>query len=210
MSGSSSLLMINMFQVICAKLQWPLDVQIETFFKILPMNLRQFVISKAHLTFTDVTDSVKTYQELVEVDTVSHIFKIVSFEDIGCSHCNKAHKSLQCPYLRSITEMEESSSTSPIYSGSSSSDTHSQSPTNDCGSWRLVPNLGHQIGFAGEIHLDIKTIIIIRNITTICLLDHIYILHSMITDATIAMITILHPTDSDQVYINACIYNQNT
>lgn len=97
--GSSSLPMINRFQVICAKLQWPLSVQIEKFVRILPMNLRQFVISRAHITFDEVADSVKTYQELLEMDTVSHIFKNVSFKNIGCSHCHKAHTSLECPSL---------------------------------------------------------------------------------------------------------------
>ncbi len=83
--------------VVCAKLQWPLPVQMEKFVRILPMNLRQFVISRTHLTFAEVADSVKTYQELIEVETVSDIFKNVSLEDIGCSLCHKAHKSLECP-----------------------------------------------------------------------------------------------------------------
>ncbi len=48
--GTSSLPMLNRFQVVCAK----------------PMNLRQFVVSQAHLTFAEVADSVKTYQELMK------------------------------------------------------------------------------------------------------------------------------------------------
>ncbi len=80
--GTSTPPMINKFQLLCGKLQWPLPVQIEKFVRILPMNLRQFVVSQAHLTFADVAASFKTYQELIEVDTVSHIFKNVSFEDV--------------------------------------------------------------------------------------------------------------------------------
>ncbi len=52
------------------------------------MPLRQFVVSKAHPTFAEVTESVKTYQELIEVDTVSHVFKNVSFNNVGCTLCN--------------------------------------------------------------------------------------------------------------------------
>ncbi len=92
------------------------------------MPLRQFVVSRAHLTFAEVTDSDRTYQELIEVDSVSHVFKNVSFNDVGCTLFNKSHKSLECPSLRSIIETEVSSSVSP---NSSSSDSCSHSPTRD-------------------------------------------------------------------------------
>ncbi len=74
--------MLNRFQVICNKLYWPVGVQIEKFLRILPMNLRQFVVSRAHDDFAEVALSVKMYQELIEVDTEAHIFKNVSFCDI--------------------------------------------------------------------------------------------------------------------------------
>ncbi len=67
--GNSTLPMINKFQLICRKSQWPLPVQIEKFVRIIPMNLRQFVVCRAHLTFAEVSASVKTYQELIEVDS---------------------------------------------------------------------------------------------------------------------------------------------
>ncbi len=102
--------MITKFQLLSGKLHWPLPVQIKKFDRILPMNLRQFVVSRAHLTFAEVAASIKTYQELIEVDTVSHIFKNVSFEDVGCTLCHKPHKSLECPSLCSLIEMEVSSS----------------------------------------------------------------------------------------------------
>ncbi len=53
--------MINKFQLYCGKLQWPLPVQIEKFVCILPMQLRQFVVSRAHETFAEVTESVKAF-----------------------------------------------------------------------------------------------------------------------------------------------------
>ncbi len=81
--GTSTPLTINKFQLYCGKLQWPLPVQIEKFVRILPMQLRQFVVSRAHATFAEVVESVKTYQELIEVDTVSHVFKNVSFNDVS-------------------------------------------------------------------------------------------------------------------------------
>ncbi len=74
--------------------------KVEKFVGILPMNLRQFVISMAHLTFIEVAKSVKTYVELFEVDTVSHIFKNVYFKDVRCSLCHKHHNSLECRSLR--------------------------------------------------------------------------------------------------------------
>ncbi len=100
------------------------------------MNLRQFVVSRAHLTFAEVADSVKTYQELIKVETVSHIFKNVSFEGVGCSLCHKPHKSLECPSLRSIIEMEVSSFITPTDLSSSSSGTRSRIPTCGYGSCR--------------------------------------------------------------------------
>ncbi len=69
--------MINKFQIYFGKLQGTLPVQIEKFARILPMQLRQFVVSRAHTTFAEVAESVKTYQELIEIDTVSHVFKNV-------------------------------------------------------------------------------------------------------------------------------------
>ncbi len=133
--GTSTLPMINKFQLYCRKLQWPLPVQIERFVRILPMQLHQFVVSSAHTTFAEVTESVKTFQELIEVDTVSHVFKNVIFSDVGCTLCNEPYKSLDCPSLRSIIEMEVSSSASPNDS-SSSSDSRSRSPNCDFSSRR--------------------------------------------------------------------------
>ncbi len=112
--------MINKFQLYCGKLQWPLPLQIEKFVCILPMQLRQFVVFRAHATFAEVTESVKTFQELIEVDTVSHVFKNFTFSDVGCTLCNESHKSLYCPSLCSIIKMEVSSSASPPVSSSSS------------------------------------------------------------------------------------------
>ncbi len=133
-TGISSLPMINGFEVICGKLQLPIGIK--KFVRILPMNLRQFVISRAHLTFAEVADSVQTYQELMEVEAVLHIFKNVSLEDVGCSLCHKPHKSLECPSLRFIIEMKVSSSITLTDLSSSSYYTHSRSSTHDYGSRR--------------------------------------------------------------------------
>ncbi len=77
--------MINKFQLYCGKLQWPLPVQIEKFVRILPMQLRQFVVYRAHETFAEVTEFIKTFQELIELDTASHVFKHVTFSDVDCT-----------------------------------------------------------------------------------------------------------------------------
>ncbi len=151
--GTSTLPMINKFQLYCGKLQWSLPLQIEMFVRILPMQLRKFVVSKAHATFAEVTESVKTFQELVEVDTVSHVFKNVTFSDVGCTLCNESHKSLDCPSLHSIIEMEVSSSASPNDS-SSSSDSHSRSPTHDFSSHRCHYTQGYRSTSRSSRHFD--------------------------------------------------------
>ncbi len=92
------------------------------------MNLRQFVVTRAHLRFAEVAASVKTYQELIQVDTVCHIVKNVSFEDVGCTLCHKPHKYLECTSLCSLIEMEVSSSITPTDCSLCSSDSRSHSP----------------------------------------------------------------------------------
>ncbi len=157
--GTSTIPMINKFQFYCGKLQSQLPVQIETCVHILSMQLCQFVVSRAHTTFAEVTESVKPFQELIEVDTVSHVFKNVTFSDVGCTLCNESHKSLDCPSLCSIIEMEVSSSASPNDS-SSSSDSHSHSHNRDFSSCRcyyihmgLASHLDHPDVLIRVIHL---------------------------------------------------------
>ncbi len=145
--------MINKFQLYYGKLQWPLPVQIEKFVRILPMQLRQFVVSRANTTFAEVTESVKTFQELIEVDTVSHVFKNVTFSDFGCTLCNESHKSLDCPSLCSIIEMEVSSSACPNDS-SSSSNSHSRSPNRDFSSCRCRYTHGSRSTSRSPRHFD--------------------------------------------------------
>ncbi len=99
------------------------------------MQLRQLVVSRAYATFAEVTESVQTFQELTEVDTVSHLFKNITFSGVGCTLCNESHKSLDCSSLCSIIEMEVSSSASHNDS-SSISDSRSRSPTCDFSSCR--------------------------------------------------------------------------
>ncbi len=45
--STSSLPMINKFQLYCGKVQWPLPIHIEIFIFMLPMQLHQFVVSRA-------------------------------------------------------------------------------------------------------------------------------------------------------------------
>ncbi len=54
-----------------------------------------------------------------------------------CEVCHKAHKSLECPSLRSLIEMEVSSSITPTDSSLSSSDARSHSPIREYGPRRL-------------------------------------------------------------------------
>ncbi len=53
--------MINKFQAIAIKLEWPLPIQIEKFIHILPISLRQFVVSWDANTFSKIGESIKLY-----------------------------------------------------------------------------------------------------------------------------------------------------
>jgi hypothetical protein len=104
--GVNCLTMINKFQDICNKLNYSLEVTIEKFIKILPLNLKQFVVSKNVDNFGQISDSIRTYQDLIEIENMTHTFKNVTFEDNVCSLCNKCHKSLDCPSLRMMIDSE--------------------------------------------------------------------------------------------------------
>ncbi len=47
---------------------------------------------------------IKTYQDMLEIETVSTLFKSVLFKDMLCSLYNKDHMSLDCLSLKSIVE----------------------------------------------------------------------------------------------------------
>ncbi len=106
--GQSNLGTMYKFLTIADKLEWSLPVQIDHFIKLLLMSLRQFVISRTTNDFEEVRESIRVYQDMIEVDTVTHSFKIVSFADNTCILCED-HKSQSCPSLKSVIEMETSS-----------------------------------------------------------------------------------------------------
>ncbi len=105
----SNLGMMNKFLTITDKLEWPLPVQIDCFVKLLPMSLRQFVVSHTTGDFEEVSGSIRVYQDMIEVDTVTHSFKNVRFAKNSCNLCGEDHQSLRCPSLKSVIEMETSS-----------------------------------------------------------------------------------------------------
>ncbi len=100
---------MNKFITITDKLEWPVAVQIDQFTKILPMNLCQFVMSCPNPDFEAVIESIRVYQDVIEVDSISHSIKNVSFADETCNLCGKDHQSLRCPSFKSVIEMETSS-----------------------------------------------------------------------------------------------------
>ncbi len=73
------------------------------------MSLHQFVISHPNPDFEAVRESIRVYQDVIEVDSISNSFKNVSFADETCNLCGKDHQSLCCPSLKSVIEMETSS-----------------------------------------------------------------------------------------------------
>ncbi len=109
MPSQSNLGMMNTFLIIADKLEWPLPVQIDCFIKLLPMSLRQFVISRTTNDFEVVRESIRVFQDMLEVDVVTHSFKNVSFADNTCILCGEDHNLLRCPSLKSVIEMETSS-----------------------------------------------------------------------------------------------------
>ncbi len=84
--GVSCLLMINKFQKLCRKLDLLLAVQIEIFVRLLPAILCQIVVSRNIDGFDGIKISVKTYQEMIELYTVSTsiAFKNFSFDNMMC------------------------------------------------------------------------------------------------------------------------------
>ncbi len=74
------------------------DLMPEIFTRILPMNLRQFVVSRAHDTISEIAITIQIYQELCMDDSVSNVFKYVSGEDSGCILC----PSLQWKYRHPV------------------------------------------------------------------------------------------------------------
>ena len=112
-AGEPILPTINQFVLISEKLSWPLEVQIERFIKILPLSIRQFVVSSTHDTFQDVANSIRSYQQLIEVDTLSHVFKNVSFSAPTCNICEGDHKTVDGVLLRPIVEPRSSKPLSP-------------------------------------------------------------------------------------------------
>ena len=92
------------------------------------MQLRQFVVSRAHNSFAELAESIRTFQEHLEVDTVTYVFKSVSFSDEIGNLCKENHKTLNCPSLCSLIEMEVSSSSN---SPDNHVDSRSRSPNRD-------------------------------------------------------------------------------
>ncbi len=101
--------MMNKFITIADKLDWPVAVQIDRFITILPMDLHQFVIVRPNPDFEAVRESIRVHQDMIEVNSITHSFKNISFSDDTCNLCCKDHQSLCCPSLKSIIEMEMSS-----------------------------------------------------------------------------------------------------
>lgn len=107
--GQSTLPIVNRFAFIGEKIGWALPVQIERFIKILPISLRQFVVSRPHATFIEVAESIKSYQELIEIDTLTSVFKNVSFDSEVCTLCHSSHRSLDCPALKAVIDHRQTS-----------------------------------------------------------------------------------------------------
>ncbi len=61
MPGQSNLGMMNKFLTIAHKLECPLPVQIDWFIKLLPISLRQFVISHTTNNFEEICESIRVY-----------------------------------------------------------------------------------------------------------------------------------------------------
>jgi len=62
--------MINSFQALGNKLNWPLAIQLERLISTLQLVFRQFVVSHQYNTFKQVGDSITLYQNMIEVEQV--------------------------------------------------------------------------------------------------------------------------------------------
>jgi hypothetical protein len=88
--------MVNKFQTISNRLEWSLILQLEKFIRILPIGIRQFVVSRPYDNFEDICKSLTLYQQMIEVENVVSVFKNVSFSNI-CDTCGESHESSACP-----------------------------------------------------------------------------------------------------------------
>ncbi len=125
--GVSCLPMINKFQEICRKLDFPLEVQIEKFIRILPPNLRQFVVSRNTDNLDHVKLSVKFYQELIESDMVvnaSIAFKNVTFNETLCGVCKQDHEGSTCPSIKEMVDKQIEENINGCVSRNRSRDRH--------------------------------------------------------------------------------------
>ncbi len=106
--GVSSLPMINKFQQICDKLNLALEIQIEKFIRILPANLRQFVVPRNTDGFDEVKYQSKHTRTCLKWILYQLFLKVCHLRTayVPCDH-----KSFKCPSLKYIIEMEINSGT---------------------------------------------------------------------------------------------------
>jgi hypothetical protein len=109
--------MVNKFQTLSSKLDWGLNVQLEKFIRILPLQIRQFVVSRPYGSFELICASLVIYQQMIEVEQVSAVFKNVSFADLPvCTICGESHTASNCPNVRPVAEPEVMSAKPRSYS----------------------------------------------------------------------------------------------
>lgn len=94
-AGKPFLNMVNKFQTISNRLEWSINVQLEKFIRILPLTIRQFVVSRPYDTFENICKSLTLYQQMIEVENVVTAFKNVSFINT-CDLCGEEHESSSC------------------------------------------------------------------------------------------------------------------
>jgi hypothetical protein len=109
--------MVNKFQTLSTKLDWTLNVQLEKFISILPITIRQFVVSRPYGNFELICGSLTLYQQMIEVEQVSQVFKNVSFADLPiCTICGESHLTSECQNVRSTIEPKVDSNRPRRYS----------------------------------------------------------------------------------------------
>ena len=140
-AGQSNLAMVNQFVVLANKLEWPLNIQIDRFLKLLPVQMRSFILSQDINDFEHLMRRMRVYQDKVEIESVTHSFSNVTFATESCGVCHNADApSKQGTSLRSA--LKATSNTGIVLDNNSARSSCHSNDTESTEEGYLVPDRG--------------------------------------------------------------------
>jgi len=99
--GEPPITLITRFLSLAKKLDWNLEQQVEQFVRLLPAQMKQFVVGRPCDHFEHICASMTKYQDLLETgDDGGHTFTNVTFEE--CAICKGPHSFSECPTFKKV------------------------------------------------------------------------------------------------------------